>query len=109
MALYGPVMAARPRAGRLFPAALVGFVWTLPSLLAIQLMNLHFGWWQFHAQDGVISRDAAGSLSGVGCPVGCPSDSRFSANQRYRCFLGIDLLLMPLCEPVVELGRQWLV
>ena|SRR2546427_5730358 len=59
MALYGPVMAAitlavfRPRAGRLFPAALVGFVWTLPSLLAIQLMNLHFGWWQFHAQDGL--------------------------------------------------------
>src|SRR3989442_14403438 len=60
MGLYVPVVAAfllaflGPQRERIFPAALFGFVWTLPSLLAVQLLNLHFGWWQFNAQGGLL-------------------------------------------------------
>jgi hypothetical protein len=59
MGLYVPVIAAfllvflRPSRKRIFPAALLGFVWTLPSLLAVQLLNLHFGWWRFNALGGL--------------------------------------------------------
>src|SRR5258708_25993076 len=59
MGLYVPVIAAfllvflRPNRKRIFPAALLGFVWTLPSLLAVQLLNLHFDWWRFNALAGL--------------------------------------------------------
>jgi hypothetical protein len=59
MGLYVPVIAAfllaflRLHRKRIFPAALLGFVWTLPSLLAVQLLNLHFGWWRFNALGGL--------------------------------------------------------
>ena len=59
MGLYVPAVAAfliaflRPHRKRIFPAGMLGFVWTLPSLLAVQILNLHFGWWTFNALGGL--------------------------------------------------------
>jgi hypothetical protein len=56
MGLYIPIVGAfaiaitRPRAPRMLPAALLGFLWTLPSLLVLQLLNLRFAWWDFHVE-----------------------------------------------------------
>ena len=59
LGLYLPILIAfvlvmlKPRSPRIFAAALVGFLWTLPGLLAIQLLNLRFEWWRFHAVGGL--------------------------------------------------------
>lgn len=39
----------RPRNPRLFPALLLSTLWTLPTLLIVQHLNLHFQWWSFKA------------------------------------------------------------
>jgi len=59
LGLYVPVIAAflcfflRHQSRRIFPAALLGFFWALPGLLALQLLNLYCAWWHFEAQGGV--------------------------------------------------------
>ncbi len=118
MGLYVPVITAfllvflRPNRKRIFPAAILGFVWTLPSLLAIQLLNLHFGWWSFNAT-GALFRGMPVDLY-LGWAVlwgilpilslGAAAIARVSAT-----FFGIDLLLMPACVPVVTLSHRWLI
>jgi len=73
MGLYVPVIAAfllaflRSNRKRIFPAALLGFVWTLPSLPAVQLLNLHFGWWRFNALEGCFVECLSSSTSDGQC------------------------------------------
>ncbi len=105
--LYIPVIAAfllvflRPSRKRIFPAALLGFVWTLPSLLAVQLLNLHFGWWRFNALGGLF-RGTPVDLY-LGWAVFWEILPILSFDQTgivwvSGAFFGIDLILMPACS-----------
>src|SRR5438874_11175312 len=58
--LYVPLMVValaclhRPPQRRQMAAILVAFTWMLPSLLILQIINLHLGFWKFHAAGGLI-------------------------------------------------------
>jgi protein-S-isoprenylcysteine O-methyltransferase Ste14 len=115
--LYFPVTLAfvitliRPRRARLFASALLGFVWCLPTLIALQLLNLQSGWWQFHAVGGLFRGMPIemylgwAVLWGVVPAVSLPEAS---ISWRVVVFLLLDLSLMPWCAPVVTLNREWL-
>lgn len=118
MSLYTPAAVAfllayfRPKSERLFPAALVGFLWTLPSLLALQLFNLHFGWWTFQAQGGLFRGMPVDLYLGWAVLWGIVPVLAFRTTNiawTSALFFAIDLVLMPACFPVVALGPHWLV
>src|SRR5271169_2619273 len=104
MGLYVPVIAAfllvflRPQRKRIFPAALMGFVWTLPSLLAVQLLNLHFRWWQFNAQGGLFRGLPVDLYLGWAVLWGILPVLTFHETRMIwvtAVFFGVDLILMP--------------
>src|SRR6266478_4746942 len=118
MGLYVPVIAAfllaflRPHRKRIFPASLLGFVWTLPSLLAVQLLNLHFGWWQFNAQGGLFHGIPVDLYLGWAVLWGILPILSFQETGItwvVAVFFGVDLILMPACSPVVALSHRWLI
>ncbi len=117
MGLYLPIIAAflltfqRPGLKRSFAAALMGFIWTLPALLALQLLNLRFGWWQFNAQDGLFRGMPVDFYLGWAVLWGIVPVLAFREIAIFWVtvfFLGVDLILMPACSPVVVLGKRWL-
>jgi protein-S-isoprenylcysteine O-methyltransferase Ste14 len=118
LGLYVPVIVAfllvflRPQRKRTFPAALIGFVWTLPTLLAVQVLNLHFGWWRFNALGGLFLGMPVDLYIGWAVFWGIlPILSLGETGLAWvsAVFLGIDLILMPACSPVVALGHRWLI
>jgi protein-S-isoprenylcysteine O-methyltransferase Ste14 len=118
MGLYLPVIAAflvaflRPNRKRIFPAVLLGFVWTLPSLLAVQLLNLHFQWWKFDAMGGLFRGIPVDLYLGWAVLWGILPILSFVETGIAlvsAAFFGIDLLLMPACSPVVALSQRWLI
>jgi len=89
---------------------LLGFVWTLPSLLAVQLLNLHFRWWKFDAIGGLFRGIPVDLYLGWAVLWGIlPILSLPQAGIALvsAVFFGIDLLLMPACSPVVVLSQRW--
>ncbi|MGA7914724.1 MAG: methyltransferase [Candidatus Acidiferrales bacterium] len=118
LALYLPIVAAfalalaRPRTSRLLPACLLGFAWSLPALLALQLLNLHFAWWRFHAQGGLLRQMPVDLYLGWAVLWGIVpilAFRRVKIPWVVAIFAALDLLLMPACFPVVVLTRSWLV
>lgn len=117
LGLYLPAAAAfllayiAPKQRRLFAAALVGFLWTLPALLALQLVNLRLGWWTFHAEGGLLREMPVDLYLGWALLWGVvPVLALRKTNlaQAIALFFCIDLLLMPACVPVIELHGHWL-
>jgi protein-S-isoprenylcysteine O-methyltransferase Ste14 len=116
--LYVPVIAAfllvflRPQRERILPAALLGFVWTLPSLLAVQVLNLHFGWWLFNAQGGLFRGMPVDLYLGWAVLWGILPILTFH-EAGIICvaavFFSVDLVLMPASSPAVALGHRWLI
>jgi protein-S-isoprenylcysteine O-methyltransferase Ste14 len=102
----------RPGGPRLLGACLVGMAWSLPGLLALQLLNLHFRWWQFAVQGGLLRGMPVDLLLGWTVWWGAIPILAF---RRVRIpwvvavFAAFDLIVMPACRPVVALGRAWLI
>jgi protein-S-isoprenylcysteine O-methyltransferase Ste14 len=116
-ALYGPMMLAAGLASRRHHdrrqtgALLMGLLWCLPSLLVVQLLNLHFQWWSFHASGGRFRFMPIDLYLGWAVLWGILPTLAFPRQRLWMVlvvFLGLDLIAMPACAPVVELSRRWL-
>jgi len=115
--LYAPVVlivalgATGLRTRRQIGSALVGFFYALGSLLALQHLNLHFFWWRFQVPSGVIRNMPVDLYLGWALLWGVLPTLAFPRTRLWQVvliFLGVDLVAMPLCFPVVQLSPQWL-
>jgi protein-S-isoprenylcysteine O-methyltransferase Ste14 len=122
LALYVPVSLAmvvgwrRVRSSRHVAAILAGLCWCLISLPALQILNLQLSssslGWSFHS-GGALLRSMPVELYlgwvvlwGV-LPVLC--FPRLRVAWAVALLVGLDLILMPVCSPVIELSKAWLV
>jgi protein-S-isoprenylcysteine O-methyltransferase Ste14 len=116
LGLYMPAIVAgalvwrRVSTHRHIAALLAGFCWCLPMLLAVQLMNLHFRWWVFQPSLGSIRGMPAGLYLGWALLWGVLPVLIFPSLRSWQSaaiFVGLDLIVMPLCSPVVQLSPHW--
>jgi protein-S-isoprenylcysteine O-methyltransferase Ste14 len=118
IALYAPVASAvllamlHPRRPKVFAAGLVGILWVVPWLLALQVFNLRAGWWQFHAQGGLLRGMPVDLWLGWSVLWGllpALAFRRTGIQWVVALFFALDLAAMPACRPVVDLSSTWLI
>jgi protein-S-isoprenylcysteine O-methyltransferase Ste14 len=117
-ALYLPLIAAlffallRRRSRLRFAACLLGFLWTTPALLLLQLLNLKMDWWYFpDVEVGIrgMPLELYGGwiiLWGILPALAFP---RLRLALVAAVMAGFDLIAMPDCSAVVHLNKNWLV
>jgi protein-S-isoprenylcysteine O-methyltransferase Ste14 len=120
MSVYGPmaliagVWAVRRVTRREAIAAVLATIWTLISLAVVHVIAVDADWWRFT----VTSVTLPGFMLPTDLYVGWAllwgalpvlAAARLPLVAVVVVLLGLDLVLMPLCEPVVRLGPQWLV
>ena len=116
-ALYFPLVLAllvglgRRRQPRQFAACLLSFLWVTPTLLVVQQLNLLAGWWHFSG-DSIAIRGMPLELYlgwivlwGI---IPQLAFRRLHLLPSILIFVVVDLILMPSCRPVIQLGAQWL-
>lgn len=107
---FGLWLWRKPARGQMV-GALLACGWNFPSLLLINLLAVRFGWWRFEAQGGLFQTMPVELYLGWILLWGAIP---ILASPRMRwwltalIFLCADLILMPACEPVVQLGGNWL-
>ena len=92
--------------------ALLATAWNMPALLAVNLMAMHFGWWNFSAKGGTLFAMPVDLWIGWAAFWGTAAVLLFQNTQLWivAVALGIaDLILMPMCAPVVMLGKRWFI
>jgi protein-S-isoprenylcysteine O-methyltransferase Ste14 len=104
------VMVRRPDR-RALAGALLASAWNLPALLALHVAATRLGWWTFDAEGGLLLGMpvdlwlAWTLLWGAAPAIGLRS---WPLAAVASAALAFDLLLMPMGEPVVRLGSNWL-
>ena len=99
------------RRQRMFAACLLSFLWTLPALLAMQKLNEIAGWWSFTDASAWFSGMPLELYLGWAIAWGILPQialRRLPVALSIFCMVAMDLLIMPLCAPVVVLGLRWL-
>jgi protein-S-isoprenylcysteine O-methyltransferase Ste14 len=117
-ALYLPLAAAviaRVLQGwrrRQFAACLLSVLWVAPTLLALQVINIQARWWSFLG-DGARFRDMPVAcfagwivLWGLVPQLAFP---RLGIGWVAGIMTAADLVLMPNCRPLIQLGPHWLI
>jgi protein-S-isoprenylcysteine O-methyltransferase Ste14 len=92
--------------------ALLATAWNLPALLAVNLIAMHFSWWNFSVKDGMLFGLPVDLWIGWAAFWGTAAALLFRNAPLWIVIpaLGIaDLVLMPICAPVVTLGKNWLI
>lgn len=116
LSLYVPLFAAlvvwnwRKPARAEATGAVLASAWNLPALLALNLLAGYFGWWRFHALGAVFLGTPVDLWLGWAVLWGCVTTLLFRRTPVWIVcgFLGLfDWIVMPLCTPVVILGRFW--
>lgn len=114
--LIGPTLAAAfllllykptPREAT---AAMVAFLWQLPALLFLHLLATHFGWWQFAAPRNALLRLPIDLWIGWAIwwgPVVVFMQRWISPVVIVIASITIDLVTMPILNPLVTLGANW--
>ena len=93
-------------------AAYLATLWTLPSLFAVHLLAQSFGWWTFHFEGGGLFGMPVDLLFGWALLWGALPALlliRIPLPLAAGGMIALDLVFMPLCAPVVQLGPRWLV
>jgi protein-S-isoprenylcysteine O-methyltransferase Ste14 len=116
-ALYIPVVLAvavsvwrKPRRPAV-AGILLASLWNAETLLTLNVVAVHLGWWNFHASGGTFLRIPLDLLLGWVVLWGVLPILVFPKlriGMVALLFLALDLLCMPRLEPVVTLGRGWL-
>lgn len=118
-ALYFPLvisclagLAMGRRSPRIFPACLLSFLWTAPALLLLQMLNAAAGWWSFADGSAWFSGMPLELYIGWAIAWGVLPQialQRLPLGWSVVTMAALDVLVMPLCHPVVALGPHWLV
>ena len=96
---------------RMFPACLLSFLWTAPALLLLQQLNAAAGWWSFADGSAWFSGMPLELYIGWGILWGIFPQialQRLSLGVSVGMMVALDVLVMPLCHPLVVLGSRWL-
>jgi protein-S-isoprenylcysteine O-methyltransferase Ste14 len=118
LGLYAPIALtvwrwrAYPVSSREATGILLAAVWNFVALIGVNVLALSAGWWRFEAEGALLFGipidlllgwtalwGMAGPLFGARAPL--PVVGAAAAL--------LDLLVMPLCSPVVVLGQAWLI
>jgi len=97
---------------RLLSGALLGAMWNLPAVLALNAVATRMGWWQFDARGGLLLGmpvDLLLSWSVLWGAVPALAAPSLPLTVITAIALAVDLVLMPAASPVVRLGPSWLV
>ena len=114
--LFLPVFAClaawawRSPARRLATGALLATAWNLATLPLLHLLSRRFGWWSYAAEGGLFLRFPLDLYIGWAILWGALPALLFPALSLAAVAglaAAVDLLAMPACAPVVELGRNW--
>src|SRR5579859_7125683 len=118
-ALYLPIMGTviarllQGRRPRQFAACLLGPLWTLPSLLAVQRLNESARWWMFPGATTIRIYQMPlelflgwivlwGMLPQLALP-------KLGVLTSTAIMVILDCLLMPVCTATIQLNPNWLV
>lgn len=97
---------------KLVVGALLASLWNLTSLVTLQSLVNHFQWWRFEAKGGVLFGIPVDLLIGWSLLWGA-IPLFISIYLRLPVWLIImlvfDLFFMPLCAPVLQLGKNWII
>ncbi|MEA2489661.1 MAG: hypothetical protein QOH21_1453 [Acidobacteriota bacterium] len=97
---------------RIAGAVYLATLWTIPSLVAVQWLARHFGWWRFEFRGGALAGMPAELFFGWMLLWGALPVLlllRLSPFVTVAIAVTVDVVLMPLCAPVVQLGSAWLI
>jgi protein-S-isoprenylcysteine O-methyltransferase Ste14 len=103
--VHGP----RPRQ---FAACLLSMLWTVPALLAVQIVNTWAAWWSYTGGTFGIHSMPIECLVGWAVLWGLVPQlafSRLGIVWVAAVMICADLVFMPLCGSVARLGPHWLV
>ena len=106
-----PLILWQPPSARLAGAALIATLWNTATLLAVHLAAARAGWWTHTAQGGLLLGMPADLLIGWALLWGAVPVLGLPKTPLWQCALlalGFDLLVMPACSPVLQLGDHWL-
>src|SRR5947209_5899893 len=111
MVVFAAIISLRP-ANRRTTAAFVGFLWNLTMLFALNVLALRLRWWTFHAEGGMLASVPMDLLLGwsviwSAIPVLLLPRVRFWVT--ISALVIVDLIYMPLLQPVLVLGPHWLI
>jgi protein-S-isoprenylcysteine O-methyltransferase Ste14 len=117
LALYAPIALAvvawrlRAPSQRAATGLFLAATWNFVALLAANLVAIRAGWWQFDASGTHLSGVPLDLLLGwavlwgITFPLAAP---RASPAALGVAAVIVDVVVMPLCTPVVRLGDAWL-
>jgi protein-S-isoprenylcysteine O-methyltransferase Ste14 len=94
------------------PAILLASAWNATALLMLHFVATRVGWWEFHATGGLFAGIPLDLYLGWIVLWGAVPVLAFPSTPLplvAAAMFGIDLLVMPFCEPVVSLGPSWLI
>src|ERR1051325_5243076 len=96
-----------PPSRRKAGAGYLATLWTIPSLLLVQLLAQRFGWWSYRFVGGSLFGMPADLFLGWALLWGAiPALLRWRLLYAIPLFALFDFVVMPLCAPVLILGEQ---
>lgn len=107
---FAAIVVLRPEPRRA-TAVFVAFLWNATTLLPLNLAALRLGWWTFHAEGGMLAGVPLDLLLGwslLWSVIPILLFVRVPFVGTVAALVTLDLLYMPRLQPLLVLGRWWL-